>query len=190
MSSHQVRTGFLTLILLLSFHGLASADSVQGRVIDATRTGLDMTVYDADGRPYPNALHINIDRRTQMNGILSPAQLRRADVVLADVSKDSDGTWVANSVSRLSESAAAQTPVSAPSPSLMSSLTGQKIIRNGLLGAATGAIASGSSGGKAGKGALIGAGVGIAGGLLEDMFSSHSQPQQEPVSVDSRDDRN
>jgi hypothetical protein len=46
-----------------------------------------------------------------------------------------------------------------------------KILKEGLLGAATGAIASEASGGKAGKGALIGAGVNVVGGALLDSLS-------------------
>ncbi|HRZ67638.1 MAG TPA: hypothetical protein P5521_05850, partial [Candidatus Omnitrophota bacterium] len=40
------------------------------------------------------------------------------------------------------------------------------LIRNGLVGAATGAVAAGASHGKAGKGALIGAGTGIAANVI------------------------
>lgn len=54
----------------------------------------------------------------------------------------------------------------------------KKILKEGLLGAATGAIASSASGGKAGKGALIGAGVNVVGGALLDTVTSPSQPQQ------------
>lgn len=46
-----------------------------------------------------------------------------------------------------------------------------KIIKQGLLGAGTGAIASGASGGNAGQGALIGAGTGVIGGALLDAIS-------------------
>lgn len=49
--------------------------------------------------------------------------------------------------------------------------TAQKLLRQGLLGAATGAVASEVSGGKAGKGALVGAGVNIIGGMLFDAMS-------------------
>ena len=49
--------------------------------------------------------------------------------------------------------------------------TTQKLLRQGLLGAATGAVASEVSGGKAGKGALVGAGVNIIGGMLFDAMS-------------------
>ena len=54
----------------------------------------------------------------------------------------------------------------------------QKILKQGLLGAGTGAIAAGASGGKAGKGALIGAGTNIIGGALLDAITTPSQPQQ------------
>ncbi len=55
----------------------------------------------------------------------------------------------------------------------------KKIIKQGLLGAATGALASGASGGKAGTGALIGAGTNIIGGaLLDYLTTQRSQSQQ------------
>src|SRR5437762_875206 len=55
----------------------------------------------------------------------------------------------------------------------------RKIIKQGVLGAATGAIAAGSSGGKAGQGALIGAGTNVLGGALLDYLTNpQSQSQQ------------
>ena len=56
--------------------------------------------------------------------------------------------------------------------------TGSKVIKQGLLGAGTGAIAAGASGGNAGKGALIGAGTGAIGGILLDMMTQPSQPKR------------
>ncbi len=53
-----------------------------------------------------------------------------------------------------------------------------KVIKQGLLGAGTGAIASGVSGGNAGKGALIGAGAGVIGGALLDILTQPSQPKR------------
>ena len=53
-----------------------------------------------------------------------------------------------------------------------------KVLKQGLLGAGTGAIASGMSGGNAGKGALIGAGTGVIGGALLDMMTQPSQPRR------------
>ncbi len=52
----------------------------------------------------------------------------------------------------------------------------KKILKQGLLGAATGAIAAEASGGKAGKGALIGAGTNVIGGALLDTLTGPSQP--------------
>jgi len=53
-----------------------------------------------------------------------------------------------------------------------------KMLKQGLLGAGTGAIAAGASGGKAGQGALIGAGTGIIGGMLLDSMTQPSQPRR------------
>ena len=53
-----------------------------------------------------------------------------------------------------------------------------KVLKQGLLGAGTGALASGMSGGSAGKGALIGAGTGVIGGALLDMITQPSQPKR------------
>ncbi len=58
----------------------------------------------------------------------------------------------------------------------------RSILRNGLLGAGTGAIAASASGGKAGKGALIGAGTNVIGGALLDTLMP-SQPQPQPQQV-------
>ncbi len=57
----------------------------------------------------------------------------------------------------------------------------KKIIKSGLLGAGTGAIAASASGGNAGKGALIGAGTNIIGGALLDSLTGPSQPKPQPV---------
>ncbi len=57
----------------------------------------------------------------------------------------------------------------------------KKVITQGIMGAATGAIAAEASGGKAGTGALVGAGTNVLGGALLDMLtapSSQSQPVQ------------
>lgn len=52
----------------------------------------------------------------------------------------------------------------------------RNVLKNGLLGAGTGAIAAGASGGNAGQGALIGAGTNVIGGALLDMLTTPSQP--------------
>ena len=54
--------------------------------------------------------------------------------------------------------------------------SGRQILKQGLLGAGTGAIAAGASGGKAGQGALIGAGTGIIGSVLLDAMTTPSRP--------------
>lgn len=52
----------------------------------------------------------------------------------------------------------------------------KKILKQGLVGAATGAVASEVSGGKAGKGALVGAGTSIIGGALVDVIMPDQAP--------------
>lgn len=59
----------------------------------------------------------------------------------------------------------------------------KKILKQGLLGAGTGAIASGASGGNAGKGALIGAGTNVIGGALLDSLTSSPAPAPQPQPV-------
>lgn len=61
----------------------------------------------------------------------------------------------------------------------------KKVLKQGILGAVTGAVAADQSGGKAGKGALIGAGTSVIGGaVLDTVFGSGQQSapaQQQPV---------
>ncbi|MBI4431880.1 MAG: hypothetical protein HY592_00125 [Candidatus Omnitrophica bacterium] len=59
----------------------------------------------------------------------------------------------------------------------------KKILKQGLLGAGTGAIASSASGGDAGKGALIGAGTNVIGGALLDTLTAPAPQQQQPQQV-------
>ncbi|MFH0731915.1 MAG: hypothetical protein V2A72_03210 [Candidatus Omnitrophota bacterium] len=56
-----------------------------------------------------------------------------------------------------------------------------KLLKQGLLGAATGAVASSASGGEAGKGALYGAGVNIVGGMVLDAITGQPVEKQETV---------
>lgn len=70
---------------------------------------------------------------------------------------------------------------SAPAPVYAASSQDEynkKIIKQGLLGAAMGALAAEASGGKAGTGALIGAGTNIIGGALFDVLTV-PQPQSQ-----------
>lgn len=191
MSSYRMCHRLLFVALFLSFPALAFADTVQGRVATVSPGALDMTVYDSQGRPYPNTLHLKVDSRTRLNGFSSATNLRKQDAVSVDVRQEKTGIWRADSVSLLQGLATAQPVTTRASPSLMDALKspgGQKIIRNGVTGAVTGAVASSATGGKAGKGALIGAGVGVAGGLLADLFSQRSQPQSSSSTVASDPD--
>ncbi|MBI5144206.1 MAG: hypothetical protein HZA30_03980 [Candidatus Omnitrophica bacterium] len=56
--------------------------------------------------------------------------------------------------------------------------TSRQILKQGLLGAGTGAIAAGASGGKAGQGALIGAGTAVIGSALLDSLTGPSSSQR------------
>jgi hypothetical protein len=53
----------------------------------------------------------------------------------------------------------------------------KNILKEGLLGAVTGAVAADQSGGKAGKGALIGAGTNVIGGAVLDTVFGGGQTQ-------------
>ena len=59
----------------------------------------------------------------------------------------------------------------------------KKVLKQGIVGAGTGAIAAGASGGKAGKGALIGAGTGILGNVLLDVLTEGSPAEPTPQQV-------
>lgn len=61
-------------------------------------------------------------------------------------------------------------------PAMTAEDASRKIIKQGLVGAATGAVASEVSGGKAGKGALVGAGTNIIGGALVDVLLPEQTP--------------
>lgn len=57
------------------------------------------------------------------------------------------------------------------------------LLKSGLVGAATGAVAAGASHGQAGKGALIGAGTGIAASVIADALIPDEKPAPQPVVV-------
>ena len=57
----------------------------------------------------------------------------------------------------------------------------KKILKTAVVGAGTGAIAAGASGGKAGKGALIGAGTNVIGGAVLDALTTSPPPRSGPV---------
>ena len=63
----------------------------------------------------------------------------------------------------------------------------RNVLKQGLLGAGTGAIAAGASGGKAGQGALIGAGTAVIGSALLDVLTTPSRPQRRSAPVQDED---
>ena len=172
MSGKWIRFASSILILLIAFQSAAFADAIQGRVAHADSQALDVTVYDQQGRPYPNVLHLDVDDRTQVNGVSSIMNLRPNDAISAEVSQEESRSWHADRITLFQEinaRPATQNPSSSPRDVL-----GNPVVRGALLGAATGAIASSASGGKVGKGALVGAGVGAAAGILGGLFSKKS----------------
>ena len=168
MRSHPMRSISLALVIFVLFQNAAYADTIQGRIARVRPGSLDVTVYDPQGRPYPNNLSLKTDSRTQVSGVSSLSQLRKQDPVSIDVSQQESGNWHANEVTLFQEVNAQ--PATQNPPPTMRDVLGNPVVRGALLGAATGAIASSASGGKAGKGALIGAGAGAAAGLLGGLF--------------------
>ncbi|HTL70971.1 MAG TPA: hypothetical protein VL404_06740 [Candidatus Eisenbacteria bacterium] len=69
--------------------------------------------------------------------------------------------------------------VQSPSQPTAQQEQNKKIIKQAVLGAATGAIASEASGGKAGKGALIGAGTNVLGSALFDILTTPQTQNQQ-----------
>ena len=63
----------------------------------------------------------------------------------------------------------------------------KNVLKDAIVGAGTGAIAAGATGGKAGTGALIGAGTGAVGGILMDVITEPSSPapQQQAATDES-----
>ncbi len=181
LSRSMARSASLVLLMLGALQATAFAEAVEGRVSQADPYTLDMVIYDAEGRPYPNVLRLKVDGGTQLNGFQSILDLRPNAPVSAEIRQEETGVWRADSVTLFQE-VNAQPATQKPSPSLRDTL-GNPVVRGALTGAMTGAIASSASGGKAGKGALVGAGVGAAAGLLGEMFS---QPSQRSSDYDDR----
>ena len=179
-----MRTALFLLSLFASslFCADVFADTVQGRVAKTGMASVDLTVFDAQGRPYPNGLRLLTDSKTKFVGVSSTSSLRVQDAVQVNVSRLKDGRWHADSVQKLQRSQT-NLPVSTAPPSnaladALQSPTGQNVTRGAVSGAITGGVASYASGGKAGKGALVGAGVGAAAGLLQGLFSQPTPQQQ------------
>lgn len=154
--------------VLITLPAAAFADTIEGRVAGRDERGLAVTVYDPQGRPYPNNISLGIDSRTQLRGAASFSNLQRGTAISADVHQEEDRLWYADRITVFQEMDAQ--PATQNPPPTMRDVLGNPVVRGALLGAATGAIASSASGGKAGKGALVGAGVGAAGGLLGQIF--------------------
>lgn len=181
MKKRQVRTLGAALLLALAFPSAALADVIQGSVVKTGAASLELAVYDAQGRMYPNTLRLKTDLKTKFSGVSSAAGLRLKDPVQVSVSPMKDGSWHADSVTKLMRSQSyvpvSRAPASNALVDALKSPTGQNVTRGAVTGAITGGVASYASGGKAGKGALVGAGVGAAAGLLQGLFSQPSQPQ-------------
>ncbi len=173
MTMRTVNWMTLTIALVAVLQTTAFADTIEGRVAGTTSQGIDMTVYDPQGRPYPNNLHLKTDYRTQFSGVSSGSALRRGDPISAEVNQEEGGAWLATQINLFQEMNVR--PATQNPPPSMRNILGNPVVKGALLGAATGAIASSASGGKAGKGALIGAGVGAAGGLLGQLLGGGSQ---------------
>jgi hypothetical protein len=170
--------------ILMAFPGLAMADVVQGRVAGIYANAIDMTVYDAQGRPYPNIIRLKTDSGTRLNGFTTAAIIKKNDPLQIELREESAGVWRADSITRLVSMNPYSRPSMPQSNSLMDALRsgqqrmgaalqseqGQKAVRGGLQGAVVGALASAASGGKTLKGALVGAGTGILGGLFGDVL--------------------
>lgn len=160
----RMRLVSLVLVGLVAFQAAGWADTIEGRVAQVYHDSLEVTVYDPNGRPYPNRLAVNVDEYTRLAGISSLRQLDSGDPISVDVRQEESGAWHAQKITLFQEIDAR--PATKNPPPTMRNVLGSPVVKGALIGAATGAIASGSSGGKAGKGALIGAGVGALGGLL------------------------
>ena len=166
--TRQIRSASLALAIFVLFQNAAYADNIQGRVAGVSPGSLSVTVYDPQGRPYPNNLNLETDSRTRVNGVSSLSRLRTQDPISVEVTQQESRLWYADEVTLFQE-VDAQPATQNPPPS-MRDVLGNPVVRGALLGAATGAIASSASGGKAGKGALVGAGAGAAAGLLGQLF--------------------
>ncbi|MCG3175168.1 MAG: hypothetical protein MOGMAGMI_00090 [Candidatus Omnitrophica bacterium] len=175
MSVRSSRLAAGLVFSLLVSASAAYAESIEGRVVDVRPGTLELTVYDPQGRPYPNNLHLKTDAYTRLRGVTSLEQLRRQDPVSVDVTQEESQMWRADEITRFAD--VSLQPATQNPPPTMRDVLGNPVVRGALIGAATGAIASSASGGKAGKGALVGAGVGAAAGLLGGLFGGSDSNQ-------------
>jgi hypothetical protein len=188
------RIAVALLVCLLVPSG-AWADTVWGTVSRSSSAGIDLNVMGQDGRYYPNTLPVRVANDTRFGGVRSASELSQGDMIRAEVRQEADGAWKATEVERAPQAAvrapeqqfgtevapAPYRTAPAPSNALLDSLKSpqaQKMMREGLSGAVVGGVASAASGGKLGKGALIGAGTGVAAGLLTDYLQNRPAPGQ------------
>lgn len=187
----MVRILRFAVFFLLCFSMPAWADTVQGRIARTASSGVDLTVFDGQGRPYPNGLHLKVDQKTRYGGVPSSSGFRQGDWVQADVRQENDRSWRADSLTKLvsQPQAAPRAPRSNALVDALKSPQGQKMIRSGLSGAVVGGVSAYASGGKGGKGALVGAGVGAVASLIQDIFNKPA-PQPAPASIRYDDRQN
>ncbi|GEM_PF-1099257 len=184
----------VSVFVFLGLTAAALAETVDGRVADVSRNALDLTVYNDQGMPYPNKLRLKMDSLTRMYGFSYQGVPQKQDVVRAAISQERVGVWRADSLNRLDPTITSQQPTKPVTQSMMEAInspTGQKLVRGGLTGAITGAVASAASGGKTIKGALVGAGVGAIGGFVADLFGQGQEGQQaQPTQMPAANSQN
>lgn len=178
---NRFRAALSAVLVLVFSAGPAFADVVQGKIASMNTTGVNLTIYDDQGRAYPNLLPVRV------SDPLILKNLRTYDWVSAEVVQSKTGFWQAESIKRIPTpqtsasgaafSGAPRQPsalgdVSNNLKNALSSPQAKSALRSGLAGAVTGAIASTASGGKMGKGALVGAGVGAVASLLQGIFNA------------------
>ena len=72
MRTRPVRLAALALALLALFQGAAYADNIEGRIARMSPGALDVTVYDPQGRPYPNNLAVKSVEKFHTNFQVPP----------------------------------------------------------------------------------------------------------------------
>src|SRR5258708_4645357 len=130
MFKHFIRPVSLAVVLLISLQLSAFADEIQGRVVQSNPDALVVTVYDAQGRPYPNSLSLRVDNYTQVVGVGSPLDLRPQDPIGAQIHQLETGEWHADRVT-LFQDVNAQPATQKPSSGLRD-LLGNPVARGAL----------------------------------------------------------
>ncbi len=138
--ARSIRMASLVLVLGILFQGVAFADNIEGRIAGVRPGALEVTVYDPQGRPYPNNLQLSTDSRTRVYGARYLSELRPNDPVSIEVTQLESRAWHADEVNLFQEVNAQ--PATQNPPPTMRDVLGNPVVRGALLGAATGAIAS------------------------------------------------